>query len=176
MLRGAPHRQLALEFIDYTLSIDAQKLWDYKVGEPGGPDKYALRRLPIRRELYAPEMNARRSDPDVFPYEEAKKFTYHPEWTAALFNPLRMIVRVMCIDPHDEARDAWAALRKAGFPREAMAAFEDVSAVNYAQAGHRISDVLRAKDSLAEVRLAKELSEHFRDQYRRAEELAEAGR
>jgi iron(III) transport system substrate-binding protein len=176
MLRGAPHRQLALDFIEYVMSAEGQKLWNFKVGAPGGPTKYALRRLPIRHELYAPEFAAYRSDPTVYPYEDAKNFTYRPEWTGALFNPIRFIVRVMCIDSHDEARGAMAALIRAKFPPEATAAFEDVSAVNYEQANGRIKDTLRSSDPLAAVRLAKELSEHFRAQYRHAEELAQAGK
>ena len=107
LLRGAPHRDLALAFIEYVMGINGQKLWDFKLGTPGGPRKYVLRRSPIRRELYAPEFAAFRADPNVNPYEEAKDFTYHPEWTAALFSQLRFIVRVMCIEPHEEAQEAW---------------------------------------------------------------------
>ena len=168
MLRGAPHPELAKAFIEYVLSVDGQKLWDFKVGTPGGPEKYALRRSPIRRELYAPEFKPYRSDPDVYPYEEAKSFTYHPEWTAALFNPIRFVVRVMCIDPHDEARAAWADLITTHFPPKAMGAFEDVSAVSYAEAKGRIAETLRNPDKMAETKLAAELTERFRAQYRHA--------
>ena len=52
VIRGAPHRELANRFVQYVLSPDGQKLWNYRVGEPGGPVKYALRRLPILREFY----------------------------------------------------------------------------------------------------------------------------
>lgn len=172
MLRGAPHPELARAFMEYVLSVDGQKLWNFKVGTPGGPQKYALRRSPIRRELYAEEYKAFRADPDVYPYEEAKSFTYHPEWTGALFSPIRFVLRVMCIDPHDEARKAWGELIAAGFPPEAMKAFEDVSAVSYAEARGRIAETLRNPDKLAETRLAAELTDHFRAQYRRAGELA----
>ncbi len=44
LLRGAPHRELALAFMEYVMSVEGQKLWDFKVGAPGGPQKYALRR------------------------------------------------------------------------------------------------------------------------------------
>ena len=176
LLRGAPHRELARAFMEYVLSLDGQKLWDFKVGRPGGPQKYTLRRLPVRRELYAPEFAADRADPDVFPYEEAKSFTYHPEWTAALFGPLRFVVRVMCIDPHDEAREALAALIKAHFPPEAARTFADVSSVSYEATKTHINEVLHGGDKLAETRLAAEYSTHFRTQYQRAAELARAGR
>jgi iron(III) transport system substrate-binding protein len=176
LLRGAPHRQLALAFMEYVMSVEGQKLWDFKVGTPGGPEKYALRRLPIRRELYGEEFAKFRSDPEVFPYTDAKYFTYHAGWTAALFNPIRFIVRVMCVDPHDEARDAWGALIKANFPAEARRTFNDVSLVSYEQAKGRIAEALRNPDQLAVTRLANEMTEQFRAQYRRAKELALAGR
>jgi iron(III) transport system substrate-binding protein len=176
LLRGAPHRALALAFMKYVMSIDGQKLWDFKVGAPGGPRKYALRRLPIRPELYGSEYAAYRSDPDVFPYTEARQFTYRPEWTAALFNPIRFIVRVMCIDPHDEASAAWAALIRAHYPPEATRTFADVSQVSYDQAKGRIAAMLRNPDPIVQTRLAGEMSERFRKQYLRAAELANAGR
>jgi iron(III) transport system substrate-binding protein len=176
LLRGAPHRKLALAFMAYVMSVEGQKLWDFKVGTPGGPEKYALRRLPIRRELYAKEYAAFRSDPNVFPYAEAQHFTYRPAWTGALFNPIRFIVRVMCIEPHAEASAAWEALIRAHFPPQATQTFADVSLVSYDQARGQIAETLRNSDHLAETRLALEISERFRAQYRRAEELAQAGR
>ena len=78
LFRGAPNRAVAEEFIAFVLSMEGQKLWNFKVGEPGGPERYSLRRLPVRKELYAPEFTAFRSDPDVLPYNEAELFTYHP--------------------------------------------------------------------------------------------------
>ena len=58
---------------------------------------------------------------------------------------------------------------------EATAAFEDVSAVDYAAASGRMREAL-AGDKIKEVQLAKELADHFRQQYQRAAELARAGR
>lgn len=176
LLRGAPNPELAKAFIEYTLSLEGQRLWNFQVGTPGGPQQYALRRLPIRRELYALEFKQFRSDPDVYPYEEAKNFTYRPEWTATLFNPIRFIVKVMCVDPHEEAREAWSALIQANFPPEATAAFNDVSVVSYDEAKGRINTTLRNPDKLNEARLAAELTGHFRAQYHRAEALARAGK
>ena len=79
----------------------------------------------------------------------------------------------MCIDSHDELKEAWSALSAAGFPPEAMAVFEDVSAVNYATASGRIKESLG--DKIKEVQLAKELADGFRAQYRRAAEMARKG-
>ena len=176
MLRGAPNPDAAPRFIDFVLSIEGQKLWNFKVGAPGGPVRYALRRMPVRKELYAEEFRQFRSDPDVMPYEEAKLFTYHPAWTGHLFTTIGFIVRVVCLDPHDELVAAWKALIAAGFPPEATARFGDLTAVGYDVARDRIRPALAATGRIAEVRLAKELGDHFRAQYREAARLAKEGR
>lgn len=176
LLRGAPNPEASRHFIDYVLSIEGQKLWNFRVGTPGGPVRYALRRLPARKELYSPEYTAFRSDPTVFPYEEAKLFTYHPAWTASLFRTLSFIVRVSCLDPHDEQVEAWKALIAAKFPPQATALFYNVEAVNYQIAQEKIRPTLSAANRIEEVRLARELGQHFRDQYRAAAQLAREGK
>ncbi len=172
MLRGAPNREAAKIFMEFVLSIEAQKLWNFKIGTPGGPVRYALRRLPIRKELYDPQYLEFRSDPDVEPYEEAKFFTYHEEWTGPLFGPLRFIIRTMCLDTHDEQVAAWKALIDADFPPEATARFQDLTAVNYQTALEELRPILRSSRRIEEVQLAKEIGDHFRKQYREAAELA----
>jgi len=176
LLRGAPNRAAAEEFIAFVLSLDGQKLWNFKVGVPGGPKKYALRRLPIRKELYLPEYLAFRSDPQVQPYEEAKKFSYNPTWTGPVFRVMAFIIRVTCLDLHHEQKEAWEALIKSGFPSKAREVFFDLSAVNYQAARTTIKEALTSKNRLDEVRLAKELADKFRLQYRDAAQLAKEGK
>jgi iron(III) transport system substrate-binding protein len=122
LLRGAPHRDLAVRFITFTLSEDGQRIWTYQPGTPGGPEKYALRRLPIRRDFYPstqPAQQARHAehakyaaddltDPTIDPYQVSKSFTYYPRWTLGHFSILREIIRSMCLDSGEELRDAWA--------------------------------------------------------------------
>ncbi len=124
LLRGAPHRETAVRFIEFVLSEEGQRLWCYRPGEPGGPRKYALRRLPIRREFYpstnpviqaAYERHASHTvddlaDPKIDPYMLAAQFTYQPRWTAKHFGIQRDLVRAMCIDSWDELREAWDAI------------------------------------------------------------------
>lgn len=176
MLRGAPNPEIARRFIAFVLSLEGQKLWNFAVGTPGGPVRYALRRLPVRKELYAPEYAKFRSDPDTFPYEDAKAFTYHEAWTGPLFSALRFVIRVSCIDSHDEQTSAWKALIAAGFPPEATRVFSDVSTIDYQTARDVIRPALKGSTPLTEVQLAARLGEAFRTQYRRAEQLAKEGR
>ncbi len=181
LLRGAPNKKIASAFIEYVLG-DGQKIWGWKVGAPGGPKTHALRRLPTLPSLYGEEFRELRSDPDVLPYVAAKDFTYDGKKTGSLFSSIAFIVRVMCVDTHPELTHAWAALIAAReatgtFPPEALAAFEDVEAVNYDAAKGRIKDAL-AKDApkIRQVQLAKELSDQFRANYQKAAELARLGK
>jgi ABC-type glycerol-3-phosphate transport system substrate-binding protein len=173
LYRGAPHAELAREFIAFVMSPEGQKLWNWKAGAPGGPQRHALRRLPVLPALYAPEYQGLRTDPDVNPYELAQNFVYHSAWTSSLFRQIAFIFRVMCIDVQDELDDSWAALRAAQFPPDAVKIFEDVSAVDYAAASGRIQEGLSG-DKIREVQLARELADHFREQYRRAALVARA--
>lgn len=176
MLRGAPHSELAQAFITYVLSPKGQNLWNYKVGEPGGPEQYALRRAPIRRDSYQPDLAKHRSDPTINPYQDAMEsgFVYHGAWTGRLFTPLRFIIKTAFIDPRNELVEAWSAIIQAeneGRAAQATAArkiFGDLSRIDHAKAKEDIGATLSSRDKLAEVRLAKELTIHFRNQYRRA--------
>lgn len=165
MLRGAPHPELAHHFIRFVLSPQGQQLWNFRVGEAGGPERYALRRPPIRRDFYTEENKTSMSDPEVNPYEIAEGFTYHDEWTGSLFASLRFIIKATCIDPHEEQRAAWEHLIKRGMPVEDLEIFEDVSLISYENATNRIAAVLKTKDKVAEVKLARELTASFREKY-----------
>jgi ABC-type Fe3+ transport system substrate-binding protein len=172
LMRGAPHRELATEFIDFVLSREGQKLWNFKVGAPGGPERYALRRLPVLPELYAPEYDALRSDPGERPFEQAREFVYHAAWTAPLLRSLSFVVRVMCVDTERDLSDAYRALFSHGFPARATAAFDDVGLVGYDAAAGTIRTALTSGNPLDEVDLGNRLIVALREQYRTVVELA----
>jgi iron(III) transport system substrate-binding protein len=131
-------RQIAIRFIEYVLSEDGQKLWTYRPGEPGGPEKFSLRRLPIRRDFYPstnPVIQARHqehlkhaadnlADPTIDPYKLAEHFVYYPRWTSAHFNVHRELIRIMCVDAGDELKDAWHAINQHGGPQNQPAAMD----------------------------------------------------
>ena len=138
LLRGAEHRELAVRFIEFVFSIDGQRLWNTKVGAPGGPRKFALRRLPIRRDFYPsddPVFNAAAAtnaldssddlaSPEINPFVLADTFTYRPRWSGRHFGIQRDLVRALCLDSGDELRAAWRAIIDHGGPEanpEAMA-------------------------------------------------------
>jgi ABC-type glycerol-3-phosphate transport system substrate-binding protein len=176
LLQGAPHRELAERFIDFCLSPEGQQLWDYRAGEPGGPVRYALRRLPIRRDLYTPEHLRHLADPEALPYAQSRPFVYQSQWTGPLFSVIRVLIRSMCLDTHEELAAAWAAINRAGGPAAcpaAMAAFNALPPeAEYAAA--LATTARRLNNKLEEVRLAREWVVFFRAQYRQAGELAAA--
>jgi ABC-type glycerol-3-phosphate transport system substrate-binding protein len=175
MLRGAPDPELATAFMEFVLSLEGQKLWAYRPGTPGGPAETALRRLPVRRDFYTDENRRYMADGHERPYARADSFAYRREWTGPVFGAIRFLIRVMCADTHQEQKRAWQALIDHGLPPAALAVFHDLSRVTYDEALRTVSAVLRAKDKVQEVRLARELGDAFRDQYRRAYEFAVAG-
>ncbi|MFA5057303.1 MAG: ABC transporter substrate-binding protein [Opitutaceae bacterium] len=176
LLRGAKNRTVALAFIDWVLSLEAQKLWSFKPGTPGGPVQYNLRRMPVRRDFYTREdWKQYRSDPDVSPFAEQNQLIYHEEWTDGIFRELAFIIRVMCQDTHPELVAAWKDIIAAGQPEAALAVLQDMSAVDYDRAAGAIKAALGSKNKAEELALAKRLGRSFRDQYRRAAEIARAG-
>ena len=174
LMRGAPEPELAEAFIEFVLSEQGQQLWNYLPGVPGGPRQAALRRLPVRRDFYDGN-HAKLTDGAARPYEDAKAFTYHPEWTGSLFNAIRFLVKVMCIQPHDEQQRAWKMLASRDFPPMGTSVFNDTGLVSYDKA-LSIASVLSRKDKEVEVAMEREMSGLFRRQYDRALELAREGK
>jgi len=169
LLRGAPHREAAELFIEFTLSMEGQKLWNFKVGEEGGPSRFALRRIPIRRDFYTREdWRALRSDRDTLPYAEDAPLVYNAAWTGSLFREMAFAIRVMCLDTHDELVAAWREIIAAGMPPDALAILQDLSLLSYARASGEIRTALRSKNRADELRLARELGAQLRRQYAHA--------
>jgi ABC-type Fe3+ transport system substrate-binding protein len=175
LLRGAPHRAVAVAFMEFVLSLDGQKLWAFKTGAPGGPRQYALRRLPVRRDFYAhAEWKQYRTDPDVNPYTEKTVLIFHPEWTISLFRELEYIVRWMCEDTHPELVRAWKAVIAAPEPAKtrALAALQDVSAVDFDQGLGRIKKGISSRNQAEAIELGRDIDGGFRANYARAERIA----
>ena len=140
LLRGAENRELAVRFIVFCLSEAGQKLWNYRPGEAGGPVRFALRRLPIRRDFYPGEepafdgVAARHSkhcsedlaDPRVNPYSLARAFSYQPRWTARHFGIQRDLVRALCLDSGDELRAAWKHIQAHGGSTRQLEAMQEL--------------------------------------------------
>jgi ABC-type Fe3+ transport system substrate-binding protein len=173
VLKGAPNPEVAQSFVEFCLAPESQLLWFTRPGMPHGPVARALHRTPIRRDVYTPERLAASTLTGVRPYDDPGNFTYDQKLTGRAFNTLRQLVKVMCIDSHEEMKEAWRALRDAGMPADALAVFSDVSIMPYATGGQGDprfdgSDALRTAENAARI------GEWFRDNYRRARDMARA--
>ncbi len=94
LLRGAKNKGPALAFIEFVMSLEGQKLWNLKPGTPGGPERFALRRLPVRRDFYAePKWRALRSDPGAEPFTQKDQLVYRNEWTGRIFQEMSVSAR-----------------------------------------------------------------------------------
>ncbi|MBC8309130.1 MAG: extracellular solute-binding protein [Phycisphaerales bacterium] len=109
LLRGAPNEELAMRFIEYCLTREAQSLWQFKVDDESkdklGPDTFELRRMPVRREMYTHFMD--RMVDQVNPYETARPAPYPDRNMRAFIAP---IFSAMAMDTHDELIEAWEAI------------------------------------------------------------------
>lgn len=180
ILRGAPNLAVAELFVEFSLSMEGQRLWAERPGADGGPQRYALRRLPIRKDYYAhAEWLPQRSDPEANPFAQPDPLIYRPQWTAGIFREMAFVLRVMCQDTHPELREAWRAINAPGVSaaarERALAVLQDFSAVSYDRIGDDLKRTLGSRQKVDEVRLAKELGAHFRANYRRAQEVARGG-
>jgi hypothetical protein len=180
LLRGARHKEAANAFMEYVLSMEGQKLWNFKVGTAGGPQHYALRRMPVRRDFYThEEWKSLRSDPDEGPYGQEDQLIYREAWTGGIFREMAFIIRVMCQDTHEELTDAWRIINLPTVSPEnrkaALAILQNMNVVSYERTNADIKRALGSKNKVDEIRLANELAAGFRQQYRKAAEIARAG-
>lgn len=184
IFRGAPNMEIAQEFVNFCLSREGQLLWNLKVGEPGGPRETSPRRLPVRRDLYTPQMLPMFSDPGALPYERSGGFEYNRDLTGKAFKALAQIFRAMCIDPHQELKEGWGEVRKYTGPAsrvedtEAGKKFFDTSHITYQKLMDEIVPLMAKKDPQAPMQLLREMSAisgKFRENYIEAGKLARKG-
>ena len=126
---------------------------EFKVGSPGGPERYALRRLPILPEALRPRSTiALRSDPDEQPYEEARAFDYHAAWTGSLFRSHRLH-RPRHVRRHQaRARRCVPSPPRERFPsRGRPLLFDDVELVDYRVALGPVRSALGSSNPVEEV-------------------------
>ncbi len=167
LLRGAPNSEAAREFIDFVLSEAGQKLWNFRVGTPGGPHQHALRRLPVRRDLYDAEERKYMSDPDARPFELAEQFVYHPEWTGRYFGLIRVLIRVMIIDCETELKQAWKAVISCENPDRKAAALALLAELPFSY--EEAVDVAgNLNDTQARLQLTRDWITFFREKYLQA--------
>ena len=98
--------ELATHFMEFLLSKPGQLLWIKKPGTADGPTDRALRRPPIRRDVYA-NMEGW-TDPGN-PFAESGGFNQRGEWMAT-FGPSRNIWAAAWIDGREALKSAYGTI------------------------------------------------------------------
>lgn len=150
ILQGAPHPELAREFIRFLLTEEAQALWQFHTttspagadnppgpdGAPMGPEVIELRRMPIRRVMYEKYADAF-VDP-LDPYNSASTVT-SKGWRSSI----APMMAAFGIDSLDELHKAWRAYHQArvhgGFSQSTL---DEMERLLYAMpAGDRVEEL-----------------------------------
>ncbi len=172
LLRGAPHRKLAVAFIRFALSPEGQRLWSYRIGEPGGPQKYELYRMPVRKDVYTGTDRAHMSDAGMDPFTVAASFTYHAGWTAPLYGLIGPLTKAVILDPREELIAAWRAILDAGGPEAVPEAWREFCwmPITYGEAKSTLAEI--SKDSAAMLPITRRWTVEATAHYRAARRLA----
>ena len=179
MLRGAPNPRAARAFIAFLLSREGQLLHCLKPGTPGGPGKNGINRPPVRRDLYTPELQKDFFLPGYNPYASGADFVYRPQWTGKYYSLIRILLRTLVLEPHQELKKAYAAIIAAGGPEKVPQAMARFNALPFEYGGaDRAKELLRItpERSAAEVSATlRKWSDQARADYKEAERLAGLG-
>ena len=116
LLRGAPSPEVSRQFIAWLLSPDAQALWQRAKADPDNPDdlvrpeKFELRRQPIRSDLFNDASRTSWVDQELDPYPTAVPF---PEGTPSYFSMVAPVTKAMATEVHHDLVAAWRVLNRA---------------------------------------------------------------
>ncbi|MBX3355154.1 MAG: extracellular solute-binding protein [Phycisphaeraceae bacterium] len=102
MLRNPLDREMARRFIEFVVSDQGQALWQFRAGSPDGPERFELRRMPIRRDFI--EGNLDRFVDRVDPFRIAQAPSHPNESTRLFVTP---IFSGMAMDLHGLLTAAW---------------------------------------------------------------------
>ncbi len=107
LLRGAPNRGAAEQFIAWVLTKPAQRLWQLELGSEAGPARFELRRMPVREDLYTDAEKAQWADPEIDPFATA---TPLPKGVPNFFGMVSPVSHALAIDVHHDLQEAWQAI------------------------------------------------------------------
>lgn len=204
IINGGKSPELARRFVEYCMTDEAQALWQFPPrdqpasagnpkgpdGQPMGPAHERLRRMPVKRSMYA--AHVQHFTDRTNPFEVAMDVKRRG-WRDAL-GPL---MGAFGIDSGDELREAWVVLNAArgntAFPPDRLAEMERLF---YAMPEHTLvqpdgstrrvtlseatykevaADTARWRDPLKGTRARIEYTEFLKANYRKVIELGEQG-
>lgn len=209
ILRGGPHPELARRFVEFCLTVEAQALWQFPAASGDasegdaaarptvpaefafkaddrvlGPSKHRLRRMPVRRDMYAKPYLEHFAD-QTNPFEIASD-TGTRGWRDGMI----VMMGAFGIDTSDDLRAAWIALNQArgneAFPPEKLAEMErlfyalpphtlrDGRTLEFTEANYRAiaDDTRRWRDPERGTRAKIQATQFFKTNYRKVVEIA----
>ena len=165
ILKNPPDPQLSQQFVDFVLSRRGQAIWALPPGDPDGPARNSLGRLPMRKDVY--EFYAGRLSPWIrSPYQAGEAAQIDLEMRKVRFNVLQQLVRAAAIDNLDALKAAKRTLIRTGFPRELVEEFQRLPA-NVCTAEQIRLVARKLKDPTEAERIVTDWTTFFRDKYRR---------
>lgn len=166
LIKGAQHRDLAIRFMEYLLTEDAQRLWNTRAGAPGGPRSTSLRRLPIMRDVYLKPMNF---TDRVDPFGENFAFASSPSRTRTL-SFLGELIDVSCSGLLDELRECRRAIERSPRREELLAKLGRFP-FDQSEALRRAAEFDKAS-AVQKLELKRRWQQEFRDEYARLRDEA----
>jgi ABC-type Fe3+ transport system substrate-binding protein len=118
LLKGAPHREVAVRFIEFVLSEKGQKLWILRQGEPDGPQRYELGKFSVRPGLY-PKVQGR-TPVQLNPFTWRSDFAYDAEKGGRRWGLVNDLMGAMIIEPQGQLAAAWERAIEAGETQAAL--------------------------------------------------------
>jgi iron(III) transport system substrate-binding protein len=116
VLKGAPHKELARAFVEFTLSDAGQRLFLLQPGIPGGPQWHPLCRLSIVESLYKQYSPDQRSVGAANPFTQTRGLPYKSKIGEQRWDALNDILGAVIVDAHDELAATRASL--VGLPED----------------------------------------------------------
>jgi iron(III) transport system permease protein len=98
ILKGAPNKDLAIKFIEYLLSEDAQKMLFTRVGTSGGPINYTLNKLSILPLVY--EKYSSKSEIIINPFKFKSSFKYNAELATKRWIIINELIGSFLVERH----------------------------------------------------------------------------
>lgn len=117
--------ELANHFVEFLLSKDGQLLWAKKPGTPGGPAERALRRPPVRRDVYSDQSDWADA---TNPFNEVGGFNQRGEWTT-LLTDLRVVWAAAWVDSREPLLHANAEVLQVKDPTKRKALRDELALV-----------------------------------------------
>ena len=205
IIRGGPKPELARRFVEFCMTEQAQALWQFEPRraaattgstEPGtrtsadmelGPQQSRLRRLPIRREMYAKYLDLFTDKVDPFALASAAKPI---GWRDAM----TVMMGSFGVDAASELRAAWTALNRArANPNFDQATLAEMERLFYSFPSHPMvdgsskvlnaanhdaikSDIKRWRDAKRTPKVRIAYTEYFRQTFAKVVALGRTGR